>query len=148
MASGITYFILGHIDLSQEQFDEHYRSRIIKATENPKNKFVMGSAPGADNMAQKLLVKLLENEPNGLERITVYHKGSKPETVADPRIRLVGGFGSHDEKDAAMTNNSNVDIAYVRPIEESKILYGEKFNPNRISGTEKNLVRRNNSKLC
>ncbi|XWV25021.1 hypothetical protein QJ856_gp0757 [Tupanvirus deep ocean] len=139
---GIRYFISGHTDITQEQFDYHYKNKIITATKNPKNTFVMGSAPGADFMAQKLLIKLLENQPRGLDRITVYHKGSRPEKIADPRIKTIGGFVSHDEKDARMTQESDIDIAYVRTSEESKQLYGSKYKPDRVSGTQKNIERR------
>ena len=93
----------------------------------------MGSAPGADFFAQKLLIDLLENKPNGLQRIKVYHKGAQAEKLADQRLETVGGFMSHD-KDAAMTQNSDFD--------SSKKLYGEKFNPDKISNTQKNLQRR------
>ncbi|XWV26276.1 hypothetical protein QJ857_gp0799 [Tupanvirus soda lake] len=140
--NGIRYFISGHTDITQEQFDFYYKDNIIAAAQNPKNTFVMGSAPGADYMAQKLLVELLEKHPNGLDRITVYYKGSKPEKIADPRIKTIGGFVSHDEKDAQMTRDSDIDIAYVRTQEESKKLYGNKYKPNRISGTQKNIERR------
>lgn len=138
----ITYFISGHMDITKEEFDLHYRDKIIEAAKNPGSKFIMGSAPGADFMAQQLLLKLLENDPECFNRITVCYKGNKPECVADNRIDLLGGFQSHDSKDGYMTIHSNVDIAYVRSVEESQKLYGPKFDPTKISGTQKNLERR------
>jgi len=46
-----------------------------------------------------------------------------------------------------MTYSSDVDIAWLRSPEETKKLLeanGEKYRPMRISGTEKNLLRRKN----
>lgn len=137
------YFISGHTDITQEQFDHHYRQRIVEAASNPLNEFVMVTAPGADTMSQKLLTELM-----ACDRMTVYHRGESPEFLADPSIKTVGGWKSHDQKDAAMTKNSDVDILYVRSTDESKKLYGDKFNPKRMSGTQKNLNRRIKQKAC
>ncbi len=44
-----------------------------------------------------------------------------------------------------MTINSTHDIAWIRPEEETRRLVeaeGKKYSPGRISGTEKNLLRR------
>eukprot|EP00656_Telonema_subtile_P031038 TRINITY_DN3400_c0_g1_i1.p1 TRINITY_DN3400_c0_g1~~TRINITY_DN3400_c0_g1_i1.p1 ORF type:complete len:108 (+),score=17.19 TRINITY_DN3400_c0_g1_i1:76-399(+) len=70
-----------------------------------------------------------------------YHRGPTPRALAVPGIRCVGGFYSHPAKDEAMTQASDVDIAWVRSPEEQKALYGGKYRP-RVSGTEKNLLRR------
>lgn len=138
------YFISGHIDLSQEEFDTFYKDKIIEAAKDDKSSFIMGSAPGADYMAQELLLNIFKDTPENINRITVVHRGDSPEKIADNRIQTIGGFKSHDQKDAFMTHNSDIDIAYVRSAEESKKLYGEKYNPTRISGTQKNLNRRKN----
>jgi hypothetical protein len=138
----LRYFISGHIDLSQEQFDKFYKDRILKAIAS-NGTFVMGSAPGADYMAQQFLYESFKHDPTELDRMIVYHRGDNPETqLIDSRIKTIGGFKSHNAKDTAMTKASDMDIAYVRSYDESKILYGEKFNPHRISGTQQNLNRR------
>jgi len=136
-----TYFISGHVDISQEDFNKYYRDKIMEAVSNPNSMFVVGNAPGADIMAQYLLIDLLKDD-NGLDRICVYHCGSTPSIIADTRLKTIGGFKTHEEKDRSMTLASNIDIAYVRSHEDSKKLYGKKFRPNRISGTQKNLDRR------
>ena len=138
-----TYFISGHTDLTLDQFNSHYKSKITDAASDSKSLFVMGDAPGVDFMAQKLLLDLLGDAI--YERICVYHRGDKPYMLADEKIKRIGGFKSHDNKDRQMTLDSNVDIAFVRSSEESKKLYGSKYNPNRKSGTEKNLERRTKS---
>ena len=137
------YFISGHTDLTQEQFDLHYRQKIIDATSDPKSQFVIGDAPGVDFMAQKLLLSILGTDV--FNRVNVYYRGDKPYMLVDPLIKTIGGFKSHDDKDRQMTLDSNIDIAYVRSIEESKKIYGDKYNSKRKSGTQKNLERRINS---
>lgn len=57
-------------------------------------------------------------------------------------VKLFGGFKSDNTRDIAMTNNSNIDIAWVRGHEEQKKLYGKKYRADRISGTQRNLTRR------
>jgi hypothetical protein len=140
----VRYFIFGHMDLSQADFDQYYKDKISQAAEDKHSCFVVGSAPGADSMALALLTKLCS--PQDLYRITVYHKGDAPETSVDTRIQTVGGFKTHDEKDSAMTRASDIDIAYLRSVDESRKLYGEKYDPTKKSSTQKNLERRLNQK--
>lgn len=134
------FMISGHMDLSQEEFDSHYKQEIIKAVNIPNSLFITGAAPGTDYMAQMLLVELLGSD--NLHRLTVYHKGNVPEKLASADIRTVSGFCSHDDRDIAMTNTSDIDIAYVRSHEESRKIYGDTFDPTRKSSTEKNIIRR------
>lgn len=139
---GKSYFISGHIDLSFDDFVKHYKERIQNIIEKePQSRFVVGDAPGVDIQAQRLLMELLGND--ALDRVTIYHIGDAPKNIANPKLKTMGGFPSHTAKDVAMTQISNEDIAYVRSMEESKILYGDKFDPKRISGTQRNLERRN-----
>ena len=42
-----------------------------------------------------------------------------------------------------MTEDSDRDIAWIRSEEETKKLYGKKYRPGRVSGTQKNIDRRN-----
>ena len=134
----IRYFISGHVDITQSQFDIYYKQHIRNAASHSDSIFLMGNAFGADYMAQQLLIDLLTD----LKRIHVYHRGSDPGKHVDPRVTLVGGFSSHNAKDKQMTLNSDQDIAWIRPEEETKALYGDKYRPGRISGTEQNLIRR------
>ena len=136
----ICYFVSGHVDVTQQDFDDNYRDKLIEAANSPNSTFVMGNAKGIDTMAREFLVEQLGD--NNLHRITIYHLGKKS-GLQDSRIKTIGGFKNHNEKDAAMTRVSDEDIAWVRSHEESKILYGSKYNPNRISGTQRNLDRRN-----
>ena len=123
-----TYFISGHLDLTREEFDEHYETRIREAVLE-RAFFVVGDAKGADSMAHSLLYQLLNNQSSNYVR--VFHMFEYPRNNFQHSV--VGGFESDEERDAAMTDSSDEDIAWVRPGKEK-------------SGTAKNLKRRNNGK--
>jgi hypothetical protein len=123
---GVTmrYFISGHLDLTPEEFAEHYTPALAEAARDPKAAFVVGDARGADRMAQDWLVAC------GIARgqVTVYHMLTAPRhnTGGFP---TVGGFTGDEQRDAAASAASDADIAWVRP-------------GRRKSGTARNLARR------
>ena len=114
-----TYFISGQLDLTQAEFDEHYEPRIKEAWATGGD-FVVGDVRGADLLAQGCLKDMCAD-------VTVFHMFNEPRHCKGHPTR--GGFQSDDERDAAMTANSQRDIAWVRPGRER-------------SGTAKNLARR------
>lgn len=130
-------FISGHVDVTQDEFDEHYLQSIQQAV-NEGCHFVIGNAFGVDLMAQQLLVNLGINPG----RVTIYHVGNNTKNIASSLFNRKGGYKNHNDKDKAMTYNSDMDIAWVRSAEDTQRLYGDKYNPNRISGTQHNLNRR------
>ena len=113
------YFISGHLDLTKQEFQEHYQSKIDDAIETGAS-FVVGDARGADSLAQHYL----EGKTNS---VTVYHMFEKPRNNIG--FKTQGGFDSDASRDKEMTINSTADIAWVRPGRET-------------SGTAKNLKRR------
>lgn len=115
------YFISGHIDLSKEEFSTNYIPLIDKACEDPTATFVVGDCYGADGFAQIYLHYLGRS-------FVVYHKGNHAR-VNPYKLPTVGGYISHTAKDQAMTEASDLDIAWVRPGKET-------------SGTASNLRRR------
>jgi hypothetical protein len=134
-----TAFISGHLDLTKEEFAEHYEPEIRRAHAEG-HAFVVGDAPGCDFMAQRLLVELnseVRGPSNGIDRgatVHVYHMFDAPRMHAGRRAQrapTVGGFTSDKERDAAATAASDYDIAWVRPGREK-------------SGTAKNIARRKN----
>jgi hypothetical protein len=127
-----TYFISGHTNLTEDEFDRHYKSHIA-AKVNEGAKFVVGDARGADAMARKFL--------RGYPEVMVYHIGTKPRG-ATYDFKLKSGFVDDDSRDTAMTLASDEDILWIRPADEYKKLLGNKYNPAHISGTTKNLLRR------
>lgn len=119
-----TWYISGHLDLTESEFLDNYADPIREAYERGEG-FVVGDAPGCDEMAQRFLGTLLG------ARYRIFHMFQAPRRNATGTQSLVGGFQSDEERDAAMTRESDADIAWVRP-GKSK----------RNSGTAKNLRRR------
>ena len=123
----ITYFISGHGDITEEEFERNYKPVIENAiSEMPNCKFVIGDYKGVDIMAQNYLMDVLELGP---ERVTVYHMHDKPRNVNEKITQLKGGFDNDEDRDAAMTAASFEDIAFVR-------------DHTRLSGTSQNILRR------
>lgn len=131
-----TAFISGHTDLSQEEFETHYRTRIDEALSS-NHAFVIGDARGADSMALQYL-------SGKTTRVTIYHIGEAPR-VTCPGSKASGGFTSHKAKDAAMTAHSTYDILWVRSAEEQRQRLGAAYDPKRLSGTEQNRRRRSSA---
>jgi hypothetical protein len=123
--------ISGHLDLTQEEFDLHYMPYILSALVNGDN-FVVGDARGADEMGQRLLKKYIPLL-NPLCRVTVYHMYAIPR--CNVGFAAKNGFTKDTGKDAAMTADSDYDVAWVRPNKHSSV-------SGRVSGTEANLIRR------
>lgn len=122
-----TYFISGHRDITELEFEINYKNVIDNLLEeNPYAYFVVGDYHGADIMAQNYLMDVKELDP---DRITVYHIGDKPRNVNDKIIQTKGGFKTDEERDAEMTKNSRHDIAFVR-------------DHTKLSGTAQNILRR------
>lgn len=119
-------FVSGHMDLTEEEFAQHYEPRIREAAAAGA-RFVVGDARGCDFMAQRLLHEL----GCGVDRVHVFHMLERPRHSFSSGFPLFGGFKSDEERDAAMTASSTEDIAWVRPVKK-------KLN----SGTVKNLARR------
>jgi len=127
-----TYFISGHLDISQEEFKNKYHEKINDALKE-NGHFVVGDARGTDTLAQTYLFGKTKN-------VTVYHIKTSPLNNVG-NFDTKGGYKTQTKKDAAMTNASDIDIAWVRSEEEQKKLYGKKYKK-RLSGTAKNLRRR------
>lgn len=114
------FFISGHLSLTQEEFDTYYKTFIDKALSYYNPSFVVGDAKGADTLAQNYLF-------GKTDRVVVYHMFESPRYNAG--FPTEGGFQSDEERDNAMTDNSDGDITWVRKGREK-------------SGTQKNLDRR------
>ncbi|AFY53841.1 hypothetical protein Riv7116_1273 [Rivularia sp. PCC 7116] len=115
----IINFISGHLDLTQAEFDKHYRQQINNALKKNQG-FVVGDARGTDTLAQQYLL-------GKTKAVVVYHMFENPRNNAGFPTR--GGFQSDAERDEQMTRDSHQDIAWVRTGREN-------------SGTQKNLDRR------
>lgn len=122
-----TYFISGHRDLTETEFELNYEPAINWALhENPDAKFVVGDYSGADIMSQDYLMDIIGLDPS---RLTVFHMFDAPRNKNEAVTKTVGGFKTDEERDEAMTNASTKDIAFVRDITKN-------------SGTAQNILRR------
>lgn len=112
-------FVSGHLSLTEAEFETYYIPAIDLALARGDS-FVVGDARGVDTLTQNYL-------KGQTERVTVYHMFLEPRNNAG--FPLIGGFASDAERDAQMTADSDIDIAWVRPGREK-------------SGTQKNINRR------
>jgi hypothetical protein len=124
-----TAFVSGHLDLTDEEFQQHYADKISEAC-NLGHRIVVGDAGGCDLIAQKFLYHV---PSEFCDHITVYHMFDHPRN--NPcGYSTIGGFQSDGERDEAMTEASDYDIAWVRPGREK-------------SGTAQNILRRTSQHL-
>jgi hypothetical protein len=119
----ITTYVSGHLDITPDEFDVHYRPAIDEALARGDS-FVVGDARGTDSMTQNYLL-------GKTTAVVVYHMFTNPRNNLG--FKTIGGFKSDVERDAQMTEDSDQDIAWVRP--------GRKK-----SGTQKNINRRAQSR--
>lgn len=116
-----TYFISGHGSITDDEWEVYYKesiNNIIASEKNPM--FVVGDYKGVDSKAQDYLKK--KNA-----RCIVFHMLDTPRYNAG--FPTIGGFGTDEDRDAAMTKVSDIDLLYVR-------------DPNKKSGTGRNFERR------
>lgn len=120
-------FISGHRDITIEEFELHYAPSIREAIKNG-DKFVVGDYQGVDYLAQKYLLYL------GYDNVVVYHMFKAPRNHVESFVTR-GGYISDEDRDSAMTKDSDYDIAWIRP---GKKKSGTEENINRRANTNKN----------
>lgn len=125
------YFISGHRDITKEEFKEYYISQLEEILQFGENsvEFVVGDYQGVDIMAQEWLLENLIDK----SRVTVYHMFTSPRNYASKLFKKKGGYTGDIERDSAMTEISNEDIAWIRKGKET-------------SGTAQNILRRKTMK--
>ena len=153
----MVFFVSGHGDVTLDEFKAIYVPILDKITTailcGEKHSFVIGDFKGVDTFAQHYIKRVFDDflmynnafsmddmfltaQANKNKEIffenypvTIYHLFEYPRIKASEMYKSVGGFTSDEERDAAMTKNSDFDIAFVK---ESKLK----------SGTYKNIYRR------
>jgi hypothetical protein len=120
----VVIFVSGHRDITVQEFKEHYIPELNKAIKHPYSNFVIGDYYGVDTMAQQYLKNNISDACN---RVKVYHMFESPRN--NEGFETVGGFTSDVERDSAMTDVSDLDIAWVRENKNG-------------SGTDQNIQRR------
>lgn len=119
----MTYFVSGHRDLTQEEFNEHYIpliDRVLK--EDIWADFIVGDWEGCDTM----FIEYMSSKSLNTSILIC--------CVEHPRIKSALSIAycvhdNYDYCDAAMTEYSDFDIAWIRPGKED-------------SHTAKNIKRR------
>ena len=117
-----TYFISGHRNITDQEFYFHYVPKINEAMKEGAA-FVIGDYYGVDQKAQDYLKEKRYDK----SKVVIYHMLDKPKYCVWEHTR--SGFTSDEERDNAMTFDSNEDIAWVRTSQEE-------------SGTAQNIARR------
>jgi len=140
------FFISGHINLTQQEFDLHYVDQIDQSIKKG-GIYVIGNAQGGDTMALEYLLK------KGVDpkKITIYfynrYGDSQSKKYIDRGLKVITEFKSYTNRDAHMTISSNTDILWIRPESENIKLLGSAYKKGHVSGTEKNLLRRKQNSL-
>lgn len=132
----MVYFVSGHRNLSYEDFEKYYIPIIDKIirTEGNDAEFIMGDCEGVDKFAMDYIFS------KDICHVTIYHMFTKPRNTPEATTRVLldivnfrGGFTSDEDRDSAMTRDSDFDIAFIKD--------------NRWdSGTAQNIKRRYNLK--
>lgn len=111
------YFVSGHRDLTQEEFDAHYKFWLnIVCSEDPFAAFVVGDCEGCDTM----VVEYLVSRPGTAPEIDVYCVNSPKMSPFGDDLRNFENVHIHikedyDTCDRTMTKLSDFDIAWIRP---------------------------------
>lgn len=111
------YFISGHRDLSYEDFKKYYIPKIKEVIEmDPSAGFVVGDCDGVDKFAMNYIFKYY------IVPLTIYHMFDTPRNIPEglsenpesEGVYFQRGFTSDEERDSAMTRDSDFDIAFVK----------------------------------
>ena len=137
-------FISGPLEVEPGHFETHYAPRIQQAIKEGHH-FILGPSRGTDTLA----FEFLRNSGVSANRIRVYLNSSEGTLIrgAFKQLEEEGGSvvtvkGGHTQRDEAMTRASHYDILRYRTKEECLAFYGAGYNTKRVSGTEKNELRR------
>ena len=109
------YFVSGHRDLTQEEFNIYYIPQIKKViTQDITASFVVGDWEGCDSMFLRYMI-----DNRYINYIHLYYVGESKlynnlELGENYAIRLIPKK-CYDECDASMTKDSDFDIAWIRP---------------------------------
>lgn len=121
------YFISGHRDLTIEEFEKYYIPKIkaVLEGEDCSVTFVIGDWKGCDRMVMDYLEDLLIE--GGIE-LQIYCVDKPKNTPGNVPVKYLSScfdgyvsvycYKTYDECDKAMTENSDFDIAWIRPGKE------------------------------
>ena len=112
----MTYFISGHRDLTQEECVKHYIPTLENILKNdPMANFVVGDWEGCDKMAIEWLISHRDYPDVYIyyvDEVRVTFFGEKLINFYNVMLRPCA---SYDECDSRMTQDSDFDVAWIRP---------------------------------
>lgn len=104
-------FISGNLDLSDKKFIQYYMPIITELSENENVYFNISDDIGCSEMVQVLLKGVLKNKNN----VNIYCIGDKPKIYLDDAFLCFSGFKTLEERNAAMTFATDMDLHIVLP---------------------------------
>mgnify|MGYP000970399479 CR=1 FL=1 len=136
-------FVSGHRDVSDDEFEAHYKPLLDNAVKN-NHLIVVGDYQGVDYLAQRYLKDI------NYSNVIVYHMFVKPRYYVEGYATR-GGYQGDEERDSAMTIASTYDIAWVRPGKEKSgtainLKRRQKINLNRTYGKTVSIENKNYEK--
>ena len=90
------FFISGHRDITNEEFELLYAPQIKNAISNYNAYFIMGDYEGVDYMAQNYLIDTLRYD---LHKITVCHMHDTPRFMNNNVINVIPNFKDDEDRD-------------------------------------------------
>ena len=102
-------FISGNLDLPEKQFIQYYMPIITELAKDENTYFNISDDEGCAEMTQILLNKILTNRNN----VNVFCIGQMPKHYISENFMCFSGFKTLEERDAAMTFASNIDLHIV-----------------------------------
>lgn len=109
MTNNKSIFISGNLDLSEKQFIQYYMPIITELAKDENTYFNVSDDEGCSEMVQILLNKILVNRNN----VNVFCIGSTPKHYISENFLCFSGFKTLEERNAAMTFSSNLDLHIV-----------------------------------
>ena len=102
----VSVFISGNRDLSEKDFITYYLPYLHELISNDNVIFNISDDEGCSEIAQVLLNSILEDR----NRVNIYCIGDKPKYYLSENFTCFSGFKTLEERNAAMTLASNMDI--------------------------------------
>ena len=117
MAQGPIYFIYGHTDITFDEFDEHYKSKIRKSNaKNPSCRYLVGNSQGCDQLTQ-IFLREIGVSP---ERIRVCYRAPIP--PENPYGYNLHEFQTKREAELYMIKRATCHISWSRSIDDSSVI--------------------------
>lgn len=104
-------FISGNTDLSEKQFIQYYLPTLTELVKDDNIYFNISDETGCSEMVQVYLNKTLKDR----NKVNIYCIGDKPKVYLSENFLCFNGFKTLEERNAAMTHASNIDLHVILP---------------------------------